>query len=99
MAQFYNTKKVTYDFLSPGVSKKLEKNGVLRNVDQSDSIIEKINLKTYLELKKEQIISDGMIPKLDNCFHALKNKVLKVNIGTIDMITNSQKKHTSLHLS
>ncbi len=76
-----------------------EKNGVLRNVDQSDSIIEKINLKTYLKLKKEQIISDGMIPKLDNCFHALKNKVLKVNIGTIDMITNSQKKHTSLHLS
>ena len=25
MAQFSNTKKVTYDFLSPGVSKKSEK--------------------------------------------------------------------------
>ena len=31
MAQFCNTKKVTYDFLSPGVSKKLEKNGGVWN--------------------------------------------------------------------
>ena len=31
MTEFYNTKKVTYDFLSPGVSKKLEKNGGVWN--------------------------------------------------------------------
>ncbi|MFI5163703.1 MAG: acetylglutamate kinase [Bacteroidia bacterium] len=52
-----------------------EKSGVLRNVDDESSVIEKINSKEYEKLKSQGIISKGMIPKLDNAFDAIKNGV------------------------
>lgn len=57
-----------------------EKSGVLKNVDDENSVIEKIYLKEYEQLKKEGIISKGMIPKLDNAFDAIKQGVKKVVI-------------------
>ena len=75
-----------------------EKDGVMRDIDNPDSVIQEINLNTYQELKNEQIIFEGMIPKLDNCFHALKNKVNQVHIGKTDMLFNQQTKHTLLQL-
>jgi acetylglutamate kinase len=57
-----------------------EKSGVLRNVDDENSVIEKINPKGYAQLKREKVISKGMIPKLDNAFDAVKKKVKCVAI-------------------
>jgi len=58
-----------------------EKKGVLRNPVDEDSVISKIGIEEYESLKAQKIISDGMIPKLDNAFDALKQSVSKVIIG------------------
>lgn len=76
-----------------------EKPGVLTDVTDDTSVIEQITLDTYARLKTDGVIFEGMLPKLDNCFHALKNNVQKVHIGNIAMVFNSKNKHTSLQLS
>ena len=75
-----------------------EKNGVLKEVNDTDSVIENINSKSYEELKKENIIVDGMLPKLENCFYALNNGVDKIIIGNPKVIINKNQKYTSLKL-
>lgn len=76
-----------------------EKSGVLSDVADETSVIEQITLETYAQLKADGVIFEGMLPKLDNCFHALKNNVHKVHIGSTTMLFNSKNKHTSLQLS
>jgi acetylglutamate kinase len=58
-----------------------EKNGVLRDVKDEQSVISQINLTNYLALKQQGIIADGMLPKLDNAFAALNQGVARVIIG------------------
>lgn len=55
-----------------------EKKGVLRNPDDEESYIPMINKSEYEKLKESKIISNGMIPKLDNAFEAINNGVKKV---------------------
>ncbi len=57
-----------------------EKDGVLYDIDDESSIIEKINIDDYEKLKKERRISLGMLPKLDNSFDALRAGVKQVII-------------------
>ena len=73
-----------------------EKNGVLADINKNNSVIEDINQANYQKLKDQGIIADGMIPKLDNCFHAVKNKVTKVYIGKPDMLFNKNIKCTTI---
>jgi acetylglutamate kinase len=61
-----------------------DKKGVLENPDDDESVIEKINTKRFKKFKKEGIINNGMIPKIDNAFHALHHKVKKVIICGTD---------------
>lgn len=58
-----------------------EKNGVLLDVDDEESVIPVINPATYKELKDNNKIFAGMLPKLDNAFAALNSGVKKVIIG------------------
>ncbi|HEY4205954.1 MAG TPA: acetylglutamate kinase [Puia sp.] len=58
-----------------------EKSGVLMNAEDENSVISRINPTYYQELKQQQVIFAGMIPKLDNAFAALKSGVSKVIIG------------------
>lgn len=58
-----------------------EKKGVLLDANDDDSVIPEINKKYYLQLKNEQKIFAGMIPKLDNAFAAIDAGVSKVIIG------------------
>ena len=57
-----------------------EKNGVLANVNDNQSVIAKITPDTYTKLKSQGIIADGMLPKLENAFDALHFGVEKVVI-------------------
>ncbi|MEK6616351.1 MAG: acetylglutamate kinase [Bacteroidota bacterium] len=52
-----------------------EKSGVLKNINDENSVIEKLNSKEYEKLKRDGVISEGMIPKIDNAFDALKQGV------------------------
>ena len=72
-----------------------EQNGVLKNRENPDSIIEKIDFKTYQNLKNEHLITDGMIPKLDNCFHAIDQNVQAVHIGSFEMLQGATV-HTTI---
>lgn len=49
-----------------------EKNGVLYDKDDDSSIIPSIDPALYSKLKSEGRVADGMIPKLDNSFAALR---------------------------
>lgn len=75
-----------------------EKKGVLKNMEDEESVIEKINSNSYQDLKNKGIISDGMLPKLDNCFEALQNGVGKIIIGKPTVINEKSLKHTTLVL-
>lgn len=57
------------------------KSGVLIDEKNENSIIPLINEDIYKELKKENVIHSGMIPKLDNAFEALQKGVNHVWIG------------------
>jgi acetylglutamate kinase len=58
-----------------------EKSGVLRDVENENSVIEKLHPRYYSELKETKKIFAGMIPKLDNAFKAIEAGVRKVVIG------------------
>lgn len=73
-----------------------EKNGVLKDLNDDNSVIENIDTIDYQKLQKEGIIADGMIPKLDNCFYALENGVENIHLGTPKMIFDAQTKHTTI---
>lgn len=57
-----------------------EQKGVLSDFE-NEGLIETIDQQTYQKLKTESVISDGMIPKMDNAFDALSAGVSKVSIG------------------
>lgn len=57
-----------------------EKEGVLLNPDDDSSLIALIDKQKYVELKSGGVITDGMIPKLDNSFKALEKGVAEVYI-------------------
>ena len=75
-----------------------EKNGVLEDVSNDNSVIESINKESYEDLKQKNIIAEGMLPKLKNCFNALENGVKKVIIGNPEVIFNRDQKYTILTL-
>jgi acetylglutamate kinase len=57
-----------------------EKDGVLYDKDDDDSIIAEIDRNRFEELKAEGRVADGMIPKLTNVFKAIENGVARVII-------------------
>jgi acetylglutamate kinase len=75
-----------------------ELNGVLKDFNDKKSVIKRINFENYQQLLKEGIITDGMIPKLENCFDALNKGVHKVHIGNTAMFTEENELFTTIIL-
>ena len=75
-----------------------ELNGVLSDIKDKNSVVKHINSKTYQTLLEDGIIADGMLPKLENCFDALKNGVSKVNMGNTSMLTKENDNFTTITL-
>ena len=73
-----------------------EKKGVLLDVDNDDSVVENMNKQKYQELLKDGVVADGMLPKLNNCFHAINQNVHKVCIGKSEMLYNQNSKFTTI---
>lgn len=63
-----------------------ERNGVLRDVDDPDSVISIITPSIYEDLRRDNIVADGMIPKIDNAFNAINRGVESVTIKHSDNI-------------
>jgi acetylglutamate kinase len=75
-----------------------EKKGVLKSIEDEDSLVQHINTETYKKLLADGIISDGMLPKLENCFHALNKNVSKVCIGHHSMLDSKNELFTTITL-
>lgn len=75
-----------------------EKKGVLADIYDETSVIEKIDLVRYASLKKEGIIANGMLPKLENCFYALGKGVAEIHIANSHFILDKNTQHTILKL-
>ncbi|KIA98762.1 acetylglutamate kinase [Flavobacterium sp. PL02] len=75
-----------------------EKQGVLSDSEDDDSVITEINAELYEKLKAEKVIHSGMIPKLDNCFNSLSKGVQTIKIGHHSMLQNSNILHTTIKL-
>jgi len=69
-----------------------EKKGVLKDINDESSLISAINPADYEELKQQQIIHSGMLPKLDNAFSAIACGVSGVVIGHSDDLGNLKSK-------
>jgi acetylglutamate kinase len=61
-----------------------EKRGVMRDVEDDNSLVPEIQMTEFEGLKQEGVVSGGMIPKLHNAFEAIKSGVSAVYIGKAD---------------
>lgn len=77
-----------------------EKKGVLKDVEDDDSVIETITPVDYKQLLSDGIISKGMIPKLDNAFDAIQKGVKSVVIAHANDLLNTthENKHAGTKL-
>lgn len=65
-----------------------EKSGVLRDENDDNSVISEITRETYTDLRQQQIVTGGMIPKLDNAFDAISSGVAEVIITKASSLDN-----------
>lgn len=66
-----------------------EKQGVLLNQEEDDSVISELNKESYKDYVQKGIIAGGMIPKLDNAFRSIGKGVKEVIITLADNIGKS----------
>ncbi|WP_316790439.1 acetylglutamate kinase [Pedobacter frigoris] len=64
-----------------------EKKGVMRDIDDDNSLVAEIKMSEFEGLKNEGVVSGGMIPKLHNAFEAIKSGVTAVYIGKADELS------------
>lgn len=67
-----------------------EKPGVLLDADDDHSVIDTLDYSQFKEHQLSGVISEGMIPKLDNGFNALKNGVKAVRITNTQGLINNK---------
>lgn len=75
-----------------------EFDGVLYNTKDPSSLIQNINSESYQNLVADGVISEGMLPKMHNCFHALQHGVTEVRIGNLGLFDTKTNIYTSLVL-
>ena len=75
-----------------------ELNGVLKDINDKNSVIKHIDSKTYSELLEQNTIADGMLPKMENCFDALHHGVKTINMGNTSMLTQENDNFTRITL-
>jgi len=73
-----------------------EKDGVLSNPEDEKSVIHDLDKNLYLQYKAEGIISEGMIPKLDNAFRAINSGVYRILITNARNLTKPAAVGTSI---
>jgi acetylglutamate kinase len=65
-----------------------EKNGVLENVDDENSLISKLTFNDYLSLKNSNKLFAGILPKIDNAFDAINKGVNEIIIGNSSRLSS-----------
>ena len=65
-----------------------EKNGVLLDINDENSVIHKMNHAEYSSLKKLNKLFAGILPKIDNSFDAVNKGVKEVIIGNSSQLSS-----------
>ena len=71
--------------------------GVMERIDDPESLIKFIDPKSFENIKRKNLIYDGMIPKLDNCMFALNHNVDKILIGNHNILKPNYETYTTIH--
>ncbi|SFD05211.1 N-acetylglutamate kinase [Chitinophaga sp. CF118] len=66
-----------------------EKKGVLHDANDDNAVINLIDRQIYQELLADHILSDGILPKLENAFAAIESGVAEVLIGHADDVLSN----------
>ena len=69
-----------------------EKKGVLKNIEDECSVIPELTTENYNDLVLSKVITDGMLPKLHNCFEAIERGVSSILLGDSGLL-----KKNSIH--
>ncbi|NNC35332.1 MAG: acetylglutamate kinase [Croceitalea sp.] len=72
--------------------------GVLEDISDQKTLITTIDRTHYAQLVERGVISNGMLPKLHNCFEALKKGVKQVHIGNLALFEKENDNYTTLTL-
>lgn len=75
-----------------------EKEGVLEDLSDPQSVIPLITSEGFRELKDAGVIDQGMIPKIHNGLQALRAGVAEVCIGSPGLLSGKAGKHTKITL-
>ncbi|MDO5617104.1 MAG: acetylglutamate kinase, partial [Cruoricaptor ignavus] len=78
------------------------KNGVLREVENDNSVIEILDKKEVKKMQESEQITDGMLPKLTTAFTALSSGVSEVKIINSEALKhyfNNEKTGTTVILN
>ena len=75
------------------LSEPLEEDNWIEKEDINDenSVIPFIDTKKYHELKNTETISQGMMPKLHNCFESLEKGVQEIRIGNSSIFSQKNQ--------
>ncbi|MFM6938799.1 MAG: acetylglutamate kinase [Aquirufa sp.] len=68
-----------------------EKQGVLMDPNDDNSVISQINPANFAQLKADGIVSAGMIPKLENALKAISKGVQAVRLCHADFVSQPDK--------
>src|SRR5258706_3691697 len=69
-----------------------EKKGVLSDVRDEQSVIHQLNEARYKQLQSQGAFADGILPKLENAFSAIRLGVKEVLIGdAADLLSNTKE--------
>tara|TARA_B100000929_G_scaffold159622_1_gene126287 strand:- start:1863 stop:2639 length:777 start_codon:yes stop_codon:yes gene_type:complete len=63
-----------------------EKKGVLTDIEDENSVIPELNSTNYQNLVESKVITDGMLPKLHNCFEAINKGLSAVILGDAGLL-------------
>ena len=74
-----------------------EQRGVMRDINDPDSVIPVITPALFNQLKADGIVSKGMLPKLQNAFDALKKGVKEVRISETIVSSADNGSNTTPH--
>jgi acetylglutamate kinase len=72
-----------------------EKRGVLKNINDENSVITSMNKQLYTQLVADKKLFEGIIPKIDNAFDAIDAGVHEVLIGHADDLLQNTTGKTS----
>ncbi|HKG07251.1 MAG TPA: acetylglutamate kinase [Pedobacter sp.] len=75
-----------------------EKRGVMKDLDDDNSLVPEIRMNEFDGLKDAGIVSGGMIPKLHNAFEAIKSGVAAVYIGKADELSQIDRQNFGTRL-